>query len=156
MHFIFLTNEDDPKFRLLLHNEVSYVYGDKECGTLHECFPQFTHGNSKMKYNKYTEKTVRREASKWKELGKHKERSERPSYSSDLPSAEVTTLRNCGLDTAQAVRLAGIPKVARSILTRSSKSCDLQHALHRAIRGAQGLLLCVVWGVRPVNKNYRF
>ena len=41
---------------------------------------------------------------------------------------------------AQAVRWPGIPKVARSRLTECSKSCDLQPALHCAIRGAQGQL----------------
>ena len=41
---------------------------------------------------------------------------------------------------AQAVRWPGIPKGARSRLTECSKSCDLQSALHCAIRGAQGVL----------------
>ena len=41
----------------------------------------------------------------------------------------------------------GIPKVARSLLTEYSKSCDLQPALHCAIRGAQGVLPCVEWWV---------
>ena len=36
------------------------------------------------------------------------------------------------------VRWPGIPKVARSRFTECSKSCDLQPALHLAIRGAQG------------------
>ena len=39
-----------------------------------------------------------------------------------------------------------IPKVARSRLTESSKSCDLQPVLHCAIRLAQGVLPCVRWG----------
>ena len=56
---------------------------------------------------------------------------------------------------AQAVRGPGIAKVARSRLTKCSKSCDLQPALHCAIRGAQGVLPCVGWGVRPVNWIYR-
>ena len=47
---------------------------------------------------------------------------------------------------AQAVRWPGIPKVARSRLTQCSKSCDLQPALHCAIRGAQGVFPCVGWG----------
>ena len=46
-------------------------------------------------------------------------------------------------------------EVARSRLTQCSKSCDLQPALQCAIRGAQGVLLCVGWGVRPVNWIYR-
>ena len=54
-----------------------------------------------------------------------------------------------------AVRWPGIPKVARSRLTACNKSCDLQPALHCAIRGAQGVLPCVGWGVRPVNWTYR-
>ena len=37
-------------------------------------------------------------------------------------------------------------EVARSRLTRCSKSCDLQPALQCAIRGAQGVLPCVGWG----------
>ena len=40
-------------------------------------------------------------------------------------------------------------------LTECSKSCDLQPALDCAIRGAQGVLPCVGWGVRPVNWIYR-
>ena len=48
-----------------------------------------------------------------------------------------------------------VPKVARSRLTQCSKSCDLQPALRCAIRGAQGVLPCVGWGVRPVNWIYR-
>ena len=51
----------------------------------------------------------------------------------------------------RAVRWSGIPKVASLRLTECSKSCDLQHVLHCAIRGAQGALPCVGWGVRPVN-----
>ena len=49
---------------------------------------------------------------------------------------------------SQAVRWPGVPKVAHSRLTECSKSCDLQPALHCAIRGAQGGLPCVGWGVR--------
>ena len=56
---------------------------------------------------------------------------------------------------AQAVRWPGVPKVARSYLSQCSKSCDLQPALNSAIRGAQGVLPCVGWGVRPVNWIYR-
>ena len=56
---------------------------------------------------------------------------------------------------APAVRWSGIPKVARSRLSQCSKSCDLQPALQCAIRGAQGVLPCVGWGVRPVNWIYR-
>ena len=56
---------------------------------------------------------------------------------------------------AQAVRLAGIPKVASSILNGCSKSCDLYPALQSAILGAQGVLPCVLCGVRPVNWIYR-
>ena len=56
---------------------------------------------------------------------------------------------------AQAVRWPGVPKVARSHLSRCSKSCDLQPALNCTIRGAQGVLPCVGWGVRPVNWIYR-
>ena len=63
---------------------------------------------------------------------------------------------------AQTVRWCGIPKVARSRLTQCSKSCDLQSCaslvicspLQCAIRGAQGVLPCVEWGVRPVNWFY--
>ena len=58
-------------------------------------------------------------------------------------------------DQRQAVRWSGIPKVARSRLTEWSKSCDLQPALHCAIRGAQGVLPCVGWVVRLVNWIYR-
>ena len=47
---------------------------------------------------------------------------------------------------AQAVRWPGVLKVARSYLSQCSKSCDLQPALNCAIRGAQGVLLCVGWG----------
>ena len=46
-------------------------------------------------------------------------------------------------------------EVAGSRLTQCSKSCDLQPALQCAIRGAQGVLPCVGWGVRPVNWIYR-
>ena len=46
-------------------------------------------------------------------------------------------------------------EVARSRLTQCSKSCDLQPALLCVIRGAQGVLPCVGWGVRPVNWIYR-
>ena len=46
-------------------------------------------------------------------------------------------------------------EVARSRLPQCSKSCDLQPALQCAIRGAQGVLPCVGWGVRPVNWIYR-
>ena len=46
-------------------------------------------------------------------------------------------------------------EVARSRLTQRNKSCDLQPALQCAIRGAQGVLPCVGWGVRPVNWIYR-
>ena len=46
-------------------------------------------------------------------------------------------------------------EVARSRLTQCIKSCDLQPALQCAIRGAQGVLPCVWWGVRPVNWIYR-
>ena len=46
-------------------------------------------------------------------------------------------------------------EVARSRLTQSSKSCDLQPELQCAIRGAQGVLPCVGWGVRPVSRIYR-
>ena len=56
---------------------------------------------------------------------------------------------------AKAVRWSGNPKVARSRLIQCSKSCDLQPALHCAIRGAQGVLPSVGWGVRPVNWIYR-
>ena len=58
---------------------------------------------------------------------------------------------------AQAVRWSGIPKVARSQLTQSSKSCDLQPSpsLQCAISAAQGVLPCVGWGVQPVNWIYR-
>ena len=42
-------------------------------------------------------------------------------------------------------------EVANSRLTQCSKSCDLQPALQCAIRGAQGVLPCVEWGVQPVN-----
>ena len=45
-------------------------------------------------------------------------------------------------------------EVARSRLTQC-KSCDLQPALQCAIRGAQGVLPYVGWGVRPVNWIYR-
>ena len=38
-------------------------------------------------------------------------------------------------------------EVAGSRLTQCNKSCDLQHALQCAIRGAQGVLPCVeCWG----------
>ena len=40
-------------------------------------------------------------------------------------------------------------------ICQCSKSCDLQPALNCAIRGAQGVLPCVGWGVRPVNWTYR-
>ena len=56
---------------------------------------------------------------------------------------------------AQAVRWPCVPKVARSHLSQCSKSYDLQPALNCAIRGAQGVLPCVGWGVRPVNWIYR-
>ena len=56
---------------------------------------------------------------------------------------------------AQAVRWPSVPKVARSHLSQCSKSCDLQPALNCAICGAQGVLPCVRWGVRPVNWIYR-
>ena len=46
-------------------------------------------------------------------------------------------------------------EVAGSRLTQCSKSCDLQPALQCAIRGAQGVLHCVGWGLRPVNWIYR-
>ena len=46
-------------------------------------------------------------------------------------------------------------EVAGSRLTQCSKSCDLHPALQCAIRGAQGVLPCVGWGVRPVNWIYR-
>ena len=46
-------------------------------------------------------------------------------------------------------------EVARSRLTQCSESCDLQPALQCAIRGAQGVLPCVGWGVRPVKWIYR-
>ena len=49
----------------------------------------------------------------------------------------------------------GSPNVARSRLTECSKYCNLQPALHCAIRGAQAVLLCVGGGVRPVNWIYR-
>ena len=52
---------------------------------------------------------------------------------------------------AQAVRWPGALKIARSHLSQCSKSCHLQPALNWAIRGAQGVLPCVGWGVRPVN-----
>ena len=55
---------------------------------------------------------------------------------------------------AQAVRWPHVPKVARSHLSQCSKSCDLQPALNCAVRGAQGVLPCVGWGVRPVNWIY--
>ena len=45
-------------------------------------------------------------------------------------------------------------EVARSRLTQCIKSCDLQPALQCAIPGAQGVLPCVGWGVRPVNWIY--
>ena len=44
-------------------------------------------------------------------------------------------------------------EVARSRLTQCSKYCDLQLALQCAIRGAQGVLPCVGWGVRPVKPS---
>ena len=46
-------------------------------------------------------------------------------------------------------------EVAGSRLTQCSKSCDFQPALQCAIRGAQGVLPCVGWGVRPINWIYR-
>ena len=46
-------------------------------------------------------------------------------------------------------------EVAGSRMTQCSKSCDLQPALQCAIRGAQWVLPCVGWGVRPVNWIYR-
>ena len=46
-------------------------------------------------------------------------------------------------------------EVARLRLTQCSKSCDLQPALQCTIRGTQGVLPCVGWGVRPVNWIYR-
>ena len=49
----------------------------------------------------------------------------------------------------------GILKAARWRLAECSKSCNLQPALHSAIRGAHGVLPCVGWGVRPVNWIYR-
>ena len=62
------------------------------------------------------------------------------------------TLGNRGMTVE---RWPGVPKVARSHLSQCSKSCDLHPALNCAIRGAQGVLLCVGWGVRPVNWIYR-
>ena len=83
----------------------------------------------------------------------------------DLPSLTPLSVAGCG-------RLQlGVPHWATSIYTLSgrtgsalawrsegrtfasqcSKSCDLQPALNCAIRGAQGILPCVGWGVRPVN-----
>ena len=59
------------------------------------------------------------------------------------------------LSGTQAVRWPGVPKAARSYLSQCSKSCDLQPALNCAIRGGQGVLPCVGWGVRPVNWIYR-
>ena len=58
---------------------------------------------------------------------------------------------------AQAVRWSGIPKVARSRFAHCSKYCDLQPspALQCAIRGAQGVLPFVGWGVQLVNWIYR-
>ena len=45
-----------------------------------------------------------------------------------------------------AVSVCNVPKVARSRLHECTKSCDLQPALHSAIRLAQGVLPCVEWG----------
>ena len=56
---------------------------------------------------------------------------------------------------AQAVHWPVFPNVTHSHLSQCSKSCDLQTALNCAIRGAQGVLPCVWWGVRPVNWIYR-
>ena len=55
------------------------------------------------------------------------------------------------------VALFFIPWVAAPAVRWSGilKSCDLQPALQCAIRGAQGVLPCVGWGVRPVNWIYR-
>ena len=63
----------------------------------------------------------------------------------EWPHRQVTPLCN----------LPGVTKVARSHLSQCSKSCYLQPALNCAIRGAQGVLPCVGWGVRPVNWIYR-
>ena len=40
----------------------------------------------------------------------------------------------------------GMTKVTRSRLTKCSKSCDLQPALHCEIHGDQVVLPCVGWG----------
>ena len=53
---------------------------------------------------------------------------------------------------AQAVRWPGIPKVARSRLTECSKSCDLQPALHCAIREAQWVLHALCRVERATNQ----
>ena len=44
-------------------------------------------------------------------------------------------------------------EVARSRLTQGSMSCDLQPALQCAIRGAQGVLPCVGWGVPRATRQ---
>ena len=56
---------------------------------------------------------------------------------------------------AQAVHWPGVKKVACSHLSQCSKSCDLQPALNFVIRGAQGVLPCVGWGMQTVNWIYR-
>ena len=48
---------------------------------------------------------------------------------------------------AQAVRLSGIPNVARSRLSQCSKSCDLQPSPHCSVQYVElGVLPCVGWG----------
>ena len=70
-----------------------------------------------------------------------------------LPQTHYGTVTLCTIDyyilrvAIKAVLWASIPKVARSILTGCSKSCNLQPVLHHAIGGAQGVLPCVGCGV---------
>ena len=64
-------------------------------------------------------------------------------------------LHSTTLSARTGSALAWHSEVAGSRLTQCSKSCNLQPALQCAIRGAQGILPCVGWGVRPVNWIYR-
>ena len=81
--------------------------------------------------------------------GYHLERSGincKKGATTENQGADVNSIDIPGV-AARAVRWLGNPKVARSRLTQCSKSCDLQRALHCAIRGAQwGTTLCRVGG----------